>query len=65
MKSIVFFAFLAVAAIGCDTPGATSQTDQSAVDTTSAMTSPAMTTDTVVTTPVDTTSMPADTTMKK
>lgn len=65
MKSIIFIAFLAVAAVGCDTPGATTKSDPSAMDTTSTMPSPAMSTDTVVTTPVDTTSMPADTTIKK
>ncbi len=71
MKSILLGLFLAIAAIGCDTPENSTGTDvdlsappPSTTDT--MMTSP-ITTDTVITTPVDTTgsmpSMPMDTTI--
>jgi hypothetical protein len=59
MKSILFIAFLAIAAIGCDTPENTTGSDTSAPPTTtdSTMTTPS-TTDTVTTMPADTATMP-------
>lgn len=54
MKSILFFAFVVMAAIGCDTPESTSGSEISSPPMSdSTMVAP---NDTVMTTPVDTTS---------
>lgn len=58
MKTLFFAAFLAFAAVGCDTPENTTGTDAPPATTDSTMTSPS-TTDTVTTMPADTTSMPS------
>lgn len=58
MKSILFIAFLAIAAVGCDTPENTTGSDTSAppMSSDSTMTTPS---DTTTTTPMDTTTMPS------